>query len=564
MSYQLFNSSNEVVSVSERKDNAVVFIFQAPEATGEFRLTAITENCESDFSEPFTITVQPVSAQPVISIFPEDQPLVCTGDDAFLQAPEAAEYQWYRNEELLPDQTGREIRFSEEGQSAGYSLRIRETANSCLSEKSETVSIEVRSNPDPPQVVRDTVICEGENLNLPIRIALSGIEYQLLNESGALVAVSENASNGTIIPVTDLSGDQEFRMVAVDQNTGCESDLSDPVRVAVRSQSTRPVIESNGISGLVCSADGIYLEGPEAAKYYWYLDEILLNDQEKRRIKLSDPDQSGSYQLQVEETTESCRSDFSEAFEVEVVATPDRPVVQDTGRCGPGKLELTADGGQEGDFRWYNEQGQISGETGSSFTTPEIDQSTTYSVVIENQGCRSAMVEVQAEIYPAPQANAGEDQLIKKGNPITLSASGGSSYQWEPENSLQFANTANPIAEPQKTTNYQVTVTTEDGCEDEDEVTITVKDQIVFVPDGFSPNNDGLNDTWNIINIERFPDCEVYIFNRWGNLIFYSEGYQQAWDGTITGSSKISDTYLYKIILNQEEEPLHGSLTIIQ
>lgn len=85
-----------------------------------------------------------------------------------------------------------------------------------------------------------------------------------------------------------------------------------------------------------------------------------------------------------------------------------------------------------------------------------------------------------------------------------------------------------------------------------------------FIPNGFSPNGDGMNDTWVVPGIEAFPNNELYIYNRWGDLIFKSAPYNNEWEGQsnagIGGSSKVGDgTYFYVLITN-EGAPLKGTI----
>jgi gliding motility-associated-like protein len=77
----------------------------------------------------------------------------------------------------------------------------------------------------------------------------------------------------------------------------------------------------------------------------------------------------------------------------------------------------------------------------------------------------------------------------------------------------------------------------------------------IIVPNGFSPNDDGINDTWAIENIASFPRNNVKVFNRWGNKVFEASNYQNNWNGKSTegGSSKRLPVgaYLYIIELNE-------------
>jgi gliding motility-associated-like protein len=92
----------------------------------------------------------------------------------------------------------------------------------------------------------------------------------------------------------------------------------------------------------------------------------------------------------------------------------------------------------------------------------------------------------------------------------------------------------------------------------------------IVVPDGFSPNGDGINDVFVIPGIEDYPDCELTVYNRWGNKIYYMKGYDNSWDGTpndnslLVGKQKApSGTYYYVLKLNSKSLPdLYGFVVI--
>jgi gliding motility-associated-like protein len=100
---------------------------------------------------------------------------------------------------------------------------------------------------------------------------------------------------------------------------------------------------------------------------------------------------------------------------------------------------------------------------------------------------------------------------------------------------------------------------------------IEVKELPVEVFNAFSPNGDGLNDTWIIQGITRFPDNEVQIFNRWGNLVFKVTGYNnttKVWDGNssegiVFGSNGAPDgAYFYVITLGDGSERISGYVVV--
>lgn len=109
-------------------------------------------------------------------------------------------------------------------------------------------------------------------------------------------------------------------------------------------------------------------------------------------------------------------------------------------------------------------------------------------------------------------------------------------------------------------------------CEGE-EVLITVwiypgsanEEVFVEIPDAFSPNGDGVNDEWNIKNIEFYPEAEVTVYNRLGQLVWESgKGYPVPWDGRRQGQDVPVDSYHYYIELHNGRKPVIGTVTVVR
>lgn len=112
---------------------------------------------------------------------------------------------------------------------------------------------------------------------------------------------------------------------------------------------------------------------------------------------------------------------------------------------------------------------------------------------------------------------------------------------------------------------YTITITDFVGCSRDSSIILPVIDEeCLFIPNSFTPNGDGRNDVWMIENLYLYPDCTVRIFNRWGNLVFDSKGYNDPWDGTKAGNALPSDTYYYVIDINNGTTPKSGSVTIVR
>lgn len=94
--------------------------------------------------------------------------------------------------------------------------------------------------------------------------------------------------------------------------------------------------------------------------------------------------------------------------------------------------------------------------------------------------------------------------------------------------------------------------------------------ELTLVSQGFTPNGDGINDTWYIENIEKFPNAEISVYNRWGAIVFKSLGNydnNNGWNGTYKGNNELlpDAPYLYIITTNKENmENISGWIYITQ
>ncbi|HZY38475.1 MAG TPA: gliding motility-associated C-terminal domain-containing protein [Mucilaginibacter sp.] len=95
-------------------------------------------------------------------------------------------------------------------------------------------------------------------------------------------------------------------------------------------------------------------------------------------------------------------------------------------------------------------------------------------------------------------------------------------------------------------------------------LTILPSEQSLVVPNAFTPNGDGVNDTWNIQYLNLYGNCSVNVFTRWGQNVYSSLGYGAPWDGTYKGAVLPSGTYYYVINFKNGLSPLSGYVAIIR
>ncbi|HOE04471.1 MAG TPA: gliding motility-associated C-terminal domain-containing protein [Bacteroidales bacterium] len=86
----------------------------------------------------------------------------------------------------------------------------------------------------------------------------------------------------------------------------------------------------------------------------------------------------------------------------------------------------------------------------------------------------------------------------------------------------------------------------------------------IRIPDAFTPNADGVNDTWIIENIEMFPKARVQVFNRWGQELYNSDFREGDWDGVYNGKLMPTGVYLYVIELFNGTSPFTGTVTLVK
>ncbi len=112
---------------------------------------------------------------------------------------------------------------------------------------------------------------------------------------------------------------------------------------------------------------------------------------------------------------------------------------------------------------------------------------------------------------------------------------------------------------------FQYTLCNPVGC-DTATVVISVACSVdidaIIIYNGFSPNNDGSNEVFKILNIEKYPENNVTVYNRWGTLVFTEDGYKNTWKGTFKSVDLPDGTYFYRIDLGDNLKKYNGFLQI--
>jgi gliding motility-associated-like protein len=187
--------------------------------------------------------------------------------------------------------------------------------------------------------------------------------------------------------------------------------------------------------------------------------------------------------------------------------------------------------------------------------------------IVNSWGCQSTTFIKTVSVNPYPPVNAGPDKFVLQGGVVTLTpalnASMPVTYLWTPPTGLNNPSIPFVSASPTDDITYTLTVTTDKGCQASDQVFVKVLKAPV-IPNIFSPNGDGVHDRWEIAYLESYPGCTVDIYNRYGQLIYHSVGYDKPWDGTINGKQVPIGTYYYIVDPKNGRKIMTGYVDVIR
>lgn len=198
-------------------------------------------------------------------------------------------------------------------------------------------------------------------------------------------------------------------------------------------------------------------------------------------------------------------------------------------------------------YAWSPQNGLTSPSSPNTMVSP--DSTTTYTLSVTDQyGCSTVTDEVTVIVNQLPLANAGPDDSITVNHSVQLVATGGIEYSWFPEQGLSNAGINNPIASPDTTTTYVVSVIDVNACEQTDTVTVVVITPSFWAPSAFSPDGDMLNDVFYIRG-DGIDNFEFTVFDQYGHLIFRSKSLSYGWDGSYatTGEKLPNGAYVYHV-----------------
>jgi len=229
---------------------------------------------------------------------------------------------------------------------------------------------------------------------------------------------------------------------------------------------------------------------------------------------------------------------------------------------------LSHDAGSSPQYQWFV-NGKKAGTNSPAFSSNSLlGKDSIFCLLTSSLPCSEPVVSniIGFEVSPYPKVQLNSEFYVKNGKSLYLNPfyqGTISNYLWTPSDGLSDPSQANPLFSPVNTTTYTLKINNSSGCSDTVHTTIYVIYDL-DIPNIFSPNNDGINDTWVINHLTDFKNNTVDIFNRYGQSVFHSLGYGTPWDGKLNGLPLPIGTYYYVINPHFGSKIFSGSVTLIR
>ncbi|OCX54688.1 hypothetical protein BEL04_10715 [Mucilaginibacter sp. PPCGB 2223] len=383
-------------------------------------------------------------------------------------------------------------------------------------------------------------------------------QWQFNGGSGWADIPGANQTQYTVNYVNAQLGTYQYRLLvaeAVNINSPTCRVASNILSVVVN---PIPTATASAANNMVCYGDTIKLMGAGGATYLWSGPNGYTSSAQNPVIPNVTTAMAGTYTVKAIAAS-GCYGTASVTVGVHPQFTVSAG--KDTTICKGRSVTLHATGGIS--YSWS--PGKTLSDSTSANPTATPADTTTYTVTgTSANGCTSKGM-VTIGVPKAPTANAGPEKFVFIGQTVQLNgtATGNNlKYSWAPAATLSNAKILNPIAKPTDDITYTLTVS--DSCNTvNSDVFVKVFKQIT-VPTAFSPNGDGINDTWNIDALAAFPQCVITVYNRDGQLVYTDTGYTRAWDGKYHDKPLPLGTYYYIIDLKNKLPNMSGAVTIIR
>jgi gliding motility-associated-like protein len=440
---------------------------------------------------------------------------------------------------------------------------------------------------DGNQVVTESLgFCDVQSVNLSTDL-VAGNTYVWQTTDG-ITCTSPECNNATYVPGPGVVSGDLVTLILIETSGSCT--IERRFNIQFGSPATENIEET------ICQGLSLSLTGPEGAIQYQWTGPGLSNTTQQNQVIT--PTNSGVYEV-VATFNGNCKG--TKTYKVTVLSAPDEFATLST--CEGNPIEIfsddpvletdvagdytrnyfTADGCEftktvtllvsntnamehrilcEGDSTKYNDNWiKVAGmycQTGLPSSIP---------------GCDSTHC-LEVTLVPKPNVPKQDTLIVQANAEITLNGpSGFNSYDWSPKGEdIEDPTQEDPIVTPDSSTTFVLIVKDNNGCPDTVQYRVFTCDVLDLLnnrmPNAFSPNGDGSNDTFKPAIKKEAAEkvVSLQIFDRWGTKVYEGNGASAAWDGTYKGKPAASDVYVYIVVgeCNGFEYKRSGEVTLLR
>lgn len=507
-----------------------------PSATSTYSIIGITNGCSD--TTTVNITIKP---KPIVSITPTSAQ-ICFGTSTPLSASGATDYTWTPTTALSPT-TGSATTASP---TTTTTYTVHGTTNGCTDSIYAVVT--VISNPAPQITPSAISICIGEQATLN---ASGGIDY-----TWSPAATLSSASGNSVVatPTTTTT----YTVTAT--STGCSG--FDTATVTVK---PLPQLSVSPLNPTICYNNNIALTAAGADTYAWSPTSSLSSG--TGNTVTASPLACCSYSLVG--TLNGCKDSIQIPFTVNPLPTITISAIPREG-CAPLPVSFSASSiPAPQNYSWNFGNGVTSILENPSTVYFNSGQYPVSLSITDVNGCSNSINEQNfITVHPKPVIGFTTSfEVGYIGQEITFNSTytnSNSQWIWDFGDGTTITE-QDPIAQhtfwSSQIFNVTHYVITEFGCMDTLSKSYTVITKIV-IPNVFTPNNDGMNDTFIVDGLQYIDGAILKIYNRWGRVIYTDENYKNTWNG-----GDVADgIYFYILTLPEfiKAGPFNGSVTIIR
>ncbi len=428
------------------------------------------------------------------------------------------------------------------------------TASGCTSRLTDTIEVKPVAT---TTITAPTAICEADSARFAATTSIAtNVTYQWqFGNSNTSTSFLPSAQKYT-------TASAPYIILLISTVNGCSDTSSASLQVL-----TTPTINLTPKLANICLGDSILLTANNGVTYQWHTNASSSNNTYFAR-----PTISSSYVVTVTNSV-GCVSKDSAFI---TVSQPFKLTVSNAQFvCIGGSATLSASGTDN--YQWI---GNTAGLSNTAIANPLITPtaSNIYTVVGSDKfGCFKDTATIAVTLVPLPTVNAGADIMVGTGSSATLQATSSANvvkWTWSPATYLNCTNCQSTITTPRSAITYTVTAATQYGCEAKDSVNISLTciQGNLYIPTGFTPNKDKLNDTFYPLGRGIKLVKHFVIFNRAGQIIFEKANFNvndasAGWNGTFKGIEAQSGVYVYMIEVECDTGDIFsakGTITLIR